>query len=74
MRIISHEAFTTIDEAVRENSDIVSISNVVETMQRRRSVADTDIGRELTEQIHALERLLAAYRSGLIPQQTKRSR
>lgn len=69
MRIISHEAFTTIEEAVRDNSDIVSISNIVETVRSRRSVADTDIGKELLEQIGVLERLLDAYRSGLISQQ-----
>ncbi|MBR6736213.1 MAG: fructose-1,6-bisphosphatase [Oscillospiraceae bacterium] len=68
MRIISHEAFSTIGEAVEKNSDIVSISNVIETMRKRRLIGDTDNGRELKEQINVLKRLLAAYRSGEIAQ------
>ena len=32
--------------------------------RERRLVGDTDVGRELKEQVRDLERLLAAYRSG----------
>ena len=39
---------------------------VVSRATERRLVGDTDIGRELKEQVRDLERLLAAYRSGEI--------
>jgi len=68
MRIISHEAFTSIESAVQDNFDVASISNIVETEPQRRLIADTDIGRELRDQIRALERLLEAYRSGELRQ------
>jgi len=68
MRIISHEAFTSIESAVRDNFDVASISNVFERVPVRRLVADTDTGHDIIGQIHALERLLEGYRSGEIPQ------
>ena len=39
---------------------------VVKRVLERRLVGDTDIGKELKEQVADLERLLAAYRSGEI--------
>lgn len=41
---------------------------IVEKMERRVNVADTDSGRELSEKIEDLRQLLSAYRSGLITQ------
>ena len=40
----------------------------VERSKRRVLVGDTDTGTELREQIADLERLLEAYRRGLIPE------
>ena len=63
---MQHEPFTSLERALEANSDIRSLSEVVETYAERQFVADTDEGRELSEQIADLEALLIAYRSGLI--------
>ena len=39
---------------------------VVKRLKDRLAVGDTDVGRDITEQIGDLERLLAAYRNGEI--------
>jgi len=38
---------------------------------RRKTVADTDIGKSLKESIHDLEELLAAYRAGTIVEKNR---
>ena len=52
--------------AIEKESDIHSDSIVVKRVVQRKMVGDTDIGRELKEQIRDLETLLEAYRSGRI--------
>lgn len=66
MRLVSHEPFESTEAAIRKESDIFSDSIVVETALRRQCVADTDIGVELKESIHQLEKLLDAYREGVL--------
>ncbi|MEG2174083.1 MAG: fructose-bisphosphatase class III, partial [Oscillospiraceae bacterium] len=70
LRLVSHEPFDSIEAAVRDNTDILSTSNIFEISDRRRLVADTDTGRTLRGQITALGLLLDAYRSGALPEQT----
>jgi fructose-1,6-bisphosphatase-3 len=64
--LVEHKNFKSTDEAVQNNFDIVSARHIVETNAKRKRVADTDIGKELKEQIRDLKMLLAAYRNGLI--------
>lgn len=66
LRLVSHEPFKSMEEAIRSESDIHSDSSIVETVRRRRLVADTDVGLELKERIRELEELLQAYRDGAI--------
>lgn len=66
MRLVSHEPFTSMEEAIKNESDIFSDSIIVETSAHRQSVADTDIGKSLRESIFHLEELLEAYRQGVI--------
>lgn len=66
MRLVAHEPFESMEAAVQKESDIFSDSIVVETASARMRVADTDIGRELTESIYYLEQLLKAYGDGTI--------
>ena len=68
MRLVSHGPFTGIINAVEQNTDILSTSNIFEVSSRRRLVSDTDIGSQLRSQIRTLTLLLEAYRGGLIPQ------
>ncbi|HAG45047.1 MAG TPA: hypothetical protein DCL31_19135, partial [Clostridium sp.] len=41
-------------------------SIILETTKSRQKIGDTDIGKELITQINDLEKLLMAYRKGLI--------
>ena len=65
-QLVHHEPFTSTEEAIAHGTDIRSTTQIVEMMGRRAMVADTDKGAELREQVADLERLLAAYRRGLI--------
>ena len=54
------------EAAIAKEKDIHSETTIVSRMMDRCLVGDTDIGRELKEQVKDLERLLAAYRNGEI--------
>ena len=71
-RLVSHEPFVGRANAIRENRDIASSSQVFERLDRRACIADTDIGRQLQEQIQDLLALLDAYRSGAIVESHKK--
>ncbi len=62
--LVAHEPFESMEAAIQNESDIHSEYMVVKRVLERRLVGDTDVGRELKEQVRDLERLLAAYRSG----------
>ncbi len=64
LRLVAHEPFESAKAAIINESDIFSDSIEVETFRRRKLVADTDIGREIQENIYYLEELLEAYRDG----------
>lgn len=64
--LVEHNHFKSIEEAVKNNYDIVSSRLMVETNAKRKRVADTDIGIDIKEQVGDLKMLLAAYRKGLI--------
>lgn len=66
MRLVAHEPFVSAETAIRKEIDIHSETMVVATMKDRCLVGDTDVGRELKEQVYDLERLLTAYRNGEI--------
>ena len=64
--LVAHEPFESTEAAIEKESDIHSDSTVVKRTLERKKVEDTDVGKELKEQISDLEVLLAAYRSGVI--------
>lgn len=64
--LAAHEPFESVEKAVRDGSDIVSHSILVQHVIRRKTVADTDAGRVMQENIKDLEALLLAYREGEI--------
>lgn len=66
LRLVSHEPFESKEMAIVRESDIHSDTVLVEQVPRRRSVADTDIGKEIEESIIDLTNLLSAYRDGTI--------
>ena len=63
---VQHAPFTSTEEAIINGTDIHSTTKIVEMMGEREKVRDTDIGRGIMVKIADLERLLAAYRKGVI--------
>ena len=64
--LIQHAPFTSTEDAIKEGTDIHSTTQIVEMMGQRKKVRDTDIGRGIKIKIADLERLLTAYRKGII--------
>jgi len=65
-QLVQHQPFESRQKAIEEGQDIKSSTLLVEYAQNRVMVRDTDKGRELRIQIKDLQKLLAAYRMGLL--------
>jgi len=66
LQLVSHEPFESTKKAIEEEKDILTLRTVLEKASVRKTIADTDIGRELKRQILDLKKLLIAYRMGII--------
>ena len=66
--LAAHEPLESMTAAVVKELDIHSQMRTVELVKGRTLVGDTDIGADLKQQIADLERLVEAYRRGLIPE------
>lgn len=65
LQLISHQPFKSLEDAFSKETDILSSRQIVEKTDRKK-VGDTDVGKELKNQIKDLKLLLRAYRKGLI--------
>lgn len=68
-QLVEHEPFESREKAIEEGQDIISNTVLNEFKAKRLKVRDTDKGRELVEQVSDLNKLLAAYRRGLIKEE-----
>jgi fructose-1,6-bisphosphatase III len=66
LMLASHLPFESAQKAIEEELDIHSKTEIVETNRARLRVKDTDLGLAIQKQIDDLQRLLSAYRAGLI--------
>lgn len=66
--LAAHEPLPSKQAAIEDEIDIHSEMRVVDHIEKRTLVADTDTGAVLKRQIASLKRLLAAYRAGDIPE------
>ena len=64
MQLVSHQPFTSVKDALVNESDIVSTRRIVDKELERKTVRETDVGQRLTEQVNDLQALLAAYYDG----------
>lgn len=64
--LVAHQTFESTHKAIEEESDILSNITYLEQNPKRKTVADTDGGKKLRQNINDLEMLLAAFRKGLI--------
>lgn len=70
-QLVQHDPFTSTSEAIENGSDIKSTTQIVEMTGQRVMVNDTDKGAELRIQIKDLEKLLIAYRRGIIKERVQ---
>ena len=70
MRLSAHTAFVSKEEAVKNNADIYGTVNVFESAKERITVANTDKGKIIAEQINDLKKLNKAYLKGDIKQRS----
>lgn len=68
MRIKAHRPFASIKDVLDLNADIMSEDDRFRRWPRALTVGDTDAGGQIREQIADLRELLAAYRSGVLPE------
>ncbi|MCF0179476.1 MAG: fructose-1,6-bisphosphatase [Bacteroidales bacterium] len=66
IQLVEHESFESKEEAIRKGTDIHSRVALEEFKNHRMLVRDTDIGQEIVQQVQDLEKLLMAYRHGVI--------
>lgn len=66
LQLVQHNQFENKDEAIASGSDIHSRVQLAEFKDHRMLVRDTDRGQELIEQVNNLQKLLLAYRSGML--------
>lgn len=66
IRISAHEPFSSTEDAIRNNRDIVSDTVVFEPFRHKIMVYETDDGKRLMRKIEDLKRLYAEYEAGNI--------
>lgn len=64
--LASHLSFESTQTAIEESTDSHSRTEILEQTSVRMRVKDTDRGKQLRRRINDLQRLVGAYRSGLI--------
>jgi fructose-1,6-bisphosphatase-3 len=66
IRLVAHPPFESTQKAIEEELDASPQSETLEVCPVRKRVKDTDLGREIQQQIDELNALLQAYRAGSI--------
>lgn len=66
MRLVSHTPFEETKDYVLDCLDLNSSNFIVETLNKRLTVADTNTGNSIKEQISDLNTLLNYYKSGIL--------
>ena len=66
MQLVSHQPFTSRQDAIENEKDIVSTRRIVDKELERKTVRQTDVGKKLNQQVTDLHQLLRAYKSGEI--------
>ena len=65
-RIVAHQPFAGKHNALHKNQDIEGDQHIIEKIENRMKIAETDEGRNLQAQVNDLMDLLEAYRSGAV--------
>ena len=71
IQLVEHESFESREQAILSGNDIHNRTLLQDFSGKRMRIMDTDKGKELLEQIHSLEQLLQAYKSGTLRENEK---
>jgi fructose-1,6-bisphosphatase-3 len=71
LELVALQPFRSSTEAIEKGVDIKGVTQIVEMSSKRMLVKETDKGRELTEKVKDLKKLLYAYRNGFIKEISK---
>ena len=71
LELVALQPFRSSTEAIEQGADIKGVTQIVEMSRKRMLVKETDKGRELTEKVEDLKKLLYAYRNGFIKEISK---
>jgi fructose-1,6-bisphosphatase-3 len=63
-----HHHFESVSDAIHDGADIIPTIEHIRTFEHPRTVADTESGERLRNEIVALEKLISAYESNIIPE------
>lgn len=66
LRLVTHKPFESFEKSIADETDIHSDHRIVKAFESRQKVADTDNGLLIKEMVHDLEKLLEAYRQGVL--------
>lgn len=66
LQLVEHERFESREKAIETGADVHSRVQLEDFKYHRLLVRDTDRGKELIEQVYNLQKLLMAYRNGII--------
>ena len=66
MQLVSHEPFSSAEESILYEKDILSTPIIVENRTQRMFVRDTYDGKKIMQEINDLKLLVIAYKKGLI--------
>ncbi|MDC9435745.1 fructose-bisphosphatase class III, partial [Clostridioides difficile] len=66
MQLVSHEPFSSAEDSIFNEKDILSTSIIVENRVNRMFVRDTYDGMKIQQEVNDLKMLIIAYKKGLI--------
>lgn len=66
LRLVSHEPFESREKAIEEERDILGSHTMLEPSEGMIRIADTDKGLRIAERIQDLQKLVEAYRKGIL--------
>lgn len=66
LKLVAHEPFVSVKETILSETDIHSVTEVVDTSYNRLRISDTDKGKEMQERISDLKELISCYKHGIL--------
>lgn len=65
LMLIEHQPFESVDQAIKNEEDIISVTRLVEKAERK-YIKDTDEGKKILKEIEDLRNLITIYEKGVV--------